>query len=51
MILRVSKVCLQAGLRDMHNKHEGEVRMLKKQLRSTRAEVVQLTDEVRDDLS
>ena len=31
----------------MHIKHDGEIKILKKQLRHTRAEVVQLTDEVR----
>lgn len=37
---------MQAGLKDMHNKHEQESKSLKRQLRSTRAEVVHLTDEV-----
>ncbi|KAF5841604.1 hypothetical protein DUNSADRAFT_12060 [Dunaliella salina] len=36
----------QAGLKDQQSKHEGEMRVLKKQLRNTRAEVVQLTDEL-----
>eukprot|EP00983_Pelagomonas_calceolata_P011692 376804-Pelagomonas_calceolata.AAC.1 len=37
---------LQASLKDQQSKHEGEMRVLKKQLRNTRAEVVQLTDEL-----
>jgi len=38
---------LQANLKDQQNKHDAEVKTLKKQLRTTRAEVVELTEEVR----